>query len=501
MRPLILSIYFIFLSTALLGHSPKRELRGVWVATVSNIDWPSPHNYDGIRQKEEFIDLLNSHQKTGFNALFVQIRTAADAFYAKGPEPWSAFLSGLQGQAPTPFYDPLEFMIQESHARGIEFHAWLNLNRASITTKSLLSGTSIVRLHPEWMMVYNGQHILNFGVPAVRQYMANLVKNLVENYDVDGVHFDDYFYPYPIKGQKINDQETYETYKLPDEGIDDWRRRNVNELIRDISWTLKNSKPKVKFGISPFGIWRHQTDVNPEGSPTRNALQSYDDLFADTDKWVREGWVDYLAPQLYWGINHRVAAFEPLSKWWNAHSYGKPVYIGHAAYHLADTWTPQELAKQLNVSRSLNNIQGSIFFSSNQIINNLKGWRDSLRTNYFSKVALVPPMIWKDSIPPTAPHQVILAKSGNKWMMHWKAGEPSTDLDPVDYYVVYRIKRGEFDPLENADNIIFKGKMNQLMLDQRWVKSGYGFVVTAFDRLHNESLPGTIQWLVPSKLD
>lgn len=501
MRPLILSIYFILFSLTLVGNSPKRELRGVWVATVSNIDWPSPHNYDGIRQKEEFIDLLNSHQKTGFNALFVQIRTASDAFYAKGTEPWSTFLSGLQGQAPTPFYDPLEFMIRESHARGIEFHAWLNLNRASISTKSLLSGKSIVRLHPDWTMVYNGQHILNFGIPAVRQYITGLVRNLVEQYDVDGIHFDDYFYPYPIKGQKINDTETYETYKLPDESLENWRRRNIDELIREISWTIKNSKPKVKFGISPFGIWRHQSTLIPEGSPTRNALQSYDDLFADTDKWVREGWVDYLAPQLYWGINHRVAPFEPLSKWWSTHNYGRPVYIGHAAYHLTDTWTPQELAKQLNVSRSLSNVQGSIFFSSNQIIKNLKGWRDSLRTDYFAKIALVPPMIWKDSIPPTAPHQVNLAKKGNEWIMQWKAGEPSSDQDPADYFVVYRIKKGEFDSLEKSDNIIFKGKTNQLILDKTWVKSGYGFVVTAFDRLHNESLPGTIQWLVPAKID
>jgi uncharacterized lipoprotein YddW (UPF0748 family) len=339
----------------LLAGGPKRELRGIWVATVSNIDWPSPRNYNAIKQQEEFLDLLNSHQKTGFNAIFVQVRTASDAFYAKGPEPWSTVLSGLQGQAPTPYYDPLEFMIKESHARGIEFHAWLNLNRANISTKSLLDAKHLVRQHPEWLLLYNGQHILNFGIPQVRQYIANLVKNLVEQYDIDGIHFDDYFYPYPIANQVLHDQESYDTYHLPDETLADWRRRNIDELIHDISLTIKNSKNKVKFGISPFGIWRHQSDVNPDGSPTRKGLQSYDDLFADTEKWMREGWVDYLAPQLYWGTTHKVAPFESLAKWWSAHNYGRPIYIGHAAYHLSDQWAPAELEKQLFLSQQFHN--------------------------------------------------------------------------------------------------------------------------------------------------
>ncbi len=497
-----LFLFFFFLSPlSLLAGGPKRELRGIWVATVSNIDWPSPRNYNAFKQKEEFIDLLNSHQKTGFNAIFVQVRTAADAFYAKGPEPWSTFLSGLQGQAPKPFYDPLEFMIQESHARGIEFHAWLNLNRASISTKSLLDAKHVVRQHPEWLLTYNGQHTLNFGIPQVRQYIANLVKNLVEQYDIDGIHFDDYFYPYPIANQVLRDQETYEKYHLPDETLADWRRRNVNELIQDISLTIKNSKPKVKFGISPFGIWRHQSVANPDGSPTRKGLQSYDDLFADTEKWMREGWVDYLAPQLYWGTAHKVAPFEPLAKWWSAHNYGRPIYIGHAAYHLSDQWAPAELEKQLGISRGLSNVQGSIYFSSNLLMRNVKGFRDSLRSTHFSNIALVPPMLWKDSIAPTAPHTVVLGKKGMEWQLSWKPGEPSTDHDPADYYVVYRIKKGEFDPLENAENIIYKGKLTQITLENLHIKSGYGFVVTAFDRLHNESLPGTVQWLISKKTE
>ena len=255
----------------------------------------------------------------------------------------------------------------------------------------------------------------------------------------------------------------------------------------------------MKFGISPFGIWRHQSESVLDGSPTRRGLQSYDDLFADTEKWMKDGLVDYLAPQLYWETSHKVAAFEPLAKWWSAHNYGRPIYIGHAVYHLSDVWSPNELSKQLKVARSLPNVQGSIYFSSNLITRNVKGWRDTLRQNQYSSVALIPAMLWKDSIAPTPPHQVSLLKKGEEWLLAWKPGEPSEDQDPPAYYVVYRIKKGEIDPLENAENIIFKGKMNQLILSNNWIRSGYGFAVTALDRLHNESLPGTIQWLIPTK--
>jgi hypothetical protein len=196
-----------------------------------------------------------------------------------------------------------------------------------------------------------------------------------------------------------------------------------------------------------------------------------------------------------------VAPFESLAKWWSAHNYGRPIYIGHAAYHLSDQWAPAELEKQLDISRSLSNVQGSIYFSSNLLQKNTKGFRDSLRQGQFSTIALVPPMLWKDSIAPTAPHTVSLMKKGNDWHLSWKPGEASSDQDPVDYYVVYRIKKGEFDPLENAENIIYKGKLTQITLENQHIKSGYGFVVTAFDRLHNESPAGTVQWLISKKTE
>ncbi|WP_459517774.1 glycoside hydrolase family 10 protein [Aquirufa aurantiipilula] len=496
---LILALFFLMHSLA--AQSPKRELRGVWVATVQNIDWPSARNYNSIKQREEFIDLIDSHHQTGMNAIFVQVRCAADALYAKSTEPWSAYLSGFQGQAPSPYYDPLEFMIEQSHERGMEFHAWLNLNRATMSAKTILSSDHLARRHPEWLFSYNGQLILNFGIPQVRHYIAELVKNLIKNYDVDGVHFDDYFYPYPIKGATIPDEKTFQQYKFPEESLADWRRRNVNMLIQEIAETVKSTKPKVKFGISPFGIWRHQSIDQEDGSPTRAGLQSYDDLFADTELWIRKGWVDYLAPQLYWGTTHRVAPYKALATWWSEHSFDRPIYMGHAAYHLSDLWAPAELAKQLSISRSLPKVQGAIYFSSRQISQNTKGWRDSLRTKHFEHIALVPPMLWIDSIAPTAPHQVNLAKQKDQWILRWKEGEPSLDNDPPRYYLVYRIQKDEIEPLDKAENIIYKGSDKQLIIDSKWIKSGTGFVVTALDRLHNESIPGTIQWIVPNVVE
>ncbi|MEY2793809.1 MAG: N-acetylmuramoyl-L-alanine amidase [Bacteroidota bacterium] len=489
--------FTILLSSIItVSAGPKRELRGVWIATVQNIDWPSNRNFNSITQREEFSNILNSHQQTGINAVFVQVRIASDALYAKSKEPWASVLSGLQGQAPIPYYDPLEFMIQESHNRGIEFHAWLNLNRANLSTKNLLSSEHIARKHPEWLLLYNGQHIFNFGLPEVRNYIEEVVRNLVQNYNIDGIHFDDYFYPYPSANSSIKDQEAFEKYKYPNERIEDWRRRNIDILIQNISYIIKQEKPKVKFGISPFGIYRHKTLNYEEGSPTRKGLQSYIDLFADTEKWIKEGWVDYIAPQLYWPTNHGVAPYGPLLSWWSTHSYERPVYAGIGAYHLKDSWSTNELSKQLQLARSNSKVQGSIYFSSKLLTQNTKGWRDSLRRNHFKEVALVPTMPWIDSIPPKAPHQISLVKKEGEWQLDWKSGEPAADQDPVAYYLVYRFKKTDIDPFEQAEHIIYKGRNTHLNIPNNWMSSGYGFAVTACDRMHNESTPGTIQWVI-----
>jgi uncharacterized lipoprotein YddW (UPF0748 family) len=382
-------------------------------------------------------------------------------------------------------------MIDQTHARGMEFHAWLNLNRATMSSRSLLSSEHVARKHPEWLLSYNGQLLFDFGIPAVRHYIAGLVRNIIQNYDVDGIHFDDYFYPYPDPKSKLQDKDTYEKYRLPGETIDDWRRRNTSALIQEISETIRKTNPKIKFGISPFGIWRHKKNDPVNGSPTSRGLQSYDDLYADTDHWLKQGWLDYIAPQLYWDTSHRVAPFKPLAEWWNEHSYGKPVYFGMASYHLGDVWTNKEMKKQVEISRSMPNGQGLVFYSSTSLTKNTKAFRDTLRANYFATPALIPTSPWLDSIAPHAPTQVFLANKKLKW----DAGEESDDGDPVAYYVVYRIPKQDKKYLDDPKNIIFKGKANEVTLKQDDLLPGYGFTVTAFDRLHNESRPSAVQWI------
>jgi len=354
-----------------------------------------------------------------------------------------------------------------------------------------LSSEHVARKHPEWLLSYNGQLLFDFGIPAVRHYIAGLVRNIIVNYDVDGIHFDDYFYPYPDPKSKLADQDTYEKYRLPGEKIDDWRRRNTSALIQEISETIKSTNSKIKFGISPFGIWRHKKNDPINGSPTTRGLQSYDDLYADTDHWLKQGWLDYIAPQLYWDTAHRVAPFKPLADWWNEHSYGKPVYFGMASYHLMDMWTNKEMKKQVEISRSMSNGQGLIFYSSTSLTKNTKAFRDTLRRNYFADQALLPTTPWLDSIAPHAPTQVFLAHK----KLTWEEGEESDDKDPVAYYVVYRIPKQDKKYLDDPKNIIFKGKANEVILKQDDLIPGYGFTVTAFDRLHNESRPSAVQWI------
>ena len=232
----------------------KREMRAVWIATVDNIDWPSRKNLPPAEQREEFIRLIEAHKRTGINAVFVQVRAAADAFYARGQEPWSEWLTGKQGKAPEPFYDPLDFMIEECHRRGIEFHAWLNLNRTVHRASKSISNENIGRKHPQWVFDYDGYKLFNFGLPEVRDYITSVTTNIVHEYDVDGIHFDDYFYPYTVTGQTLKDEEAYQQYGGRFRNKDDWRRDNVDKLIKQISDAIIAEKPYVKFGVSPFGV-------------------------------------------------------------------------------------------------------------------------------------------------------------------------------------------------------------------------------------------------------
>ena len=473
---------------------PKREFRGVWVATVENIDWPTSARMTSAQQQQQLTDILNAHQKTGINAIMFQVRPAADAYYAKGTEPWAKWLTGKQGQPPVPFYDPLEFAITEAHRRGMELHAWFNPYRATTDNKfSLLSPDHITNLKPDWFLIYGGKKLFNPGVPEVREYIVKVILNVVDNYDIDGVHMDDYFYPYQIAGQKINDAETFAQYGGDFKDIRDWRRDNVNQLIKTLADSIHKHNPRIKFGISPFGIWANQSQ-NAEGSDTRGG-DSYYSLFADTRKWIKEGWLDYINPQLYWPFNYRLAAFEKLVDWWSNNTYNRHLYIGQAAYRINERVSvpfkqPDEMPNQIKYLRENARVQGSVFFSSVSLTNNPLGFTDSLRQNYYKYPALPPAMLWLDSVAPKAPHGLTVTKTAARAVqVKWEAPLPAADKEPVYGYVIYRFENEEKINLEDPKGILHIQYNNQQHFTDTTVEPGktYLYVVTAIDRLKNES--------------
>ena len=380
---LLFTFLYALGSTAQIVAKP--EFRAVWVATVDNIDWPdSPTIYAHI-QKAAFLKLLNMHQRNGMNAVIVQIRPSADAFYPSPFEPWSQWLTGVQGQAPFPYYDPLEFMITETHKRGMEFHAWMNPYRAvfSITNSSITS-THITRQHPEWFITYGDKKYFDPGNKDVQRYVTNVVKDVVKRYQVDAVHFDDYFYPYRIAGKEFPDDAKYKQYG---NGMskDTWRRSNTDSIIVMLGKAIKETNKKCRFGISPFGVWRNAS-VDSMGSNTKAGQTNYDDLYADILLWLRMGWIDYVTPQLYWEIDHKLADFNTLADWWAAHSYGKDCYIGIGYYRANSNaaWKDKtQLPKQIQKIRSLSALKGMAFYSSKVFEKNPNGWNDTLRLNYF----------------------------------------------------------------------------------------------------------------------
>lgn len=373
------------------------EFRGVWVATVDNIDWPTKGNYDSELQKAEFIKLLDMHKRNGINAMIVQVRPVTDAFYPSQYEPWSEFLTGTQGKPPTPFYDPLQFMITETHKRGMEFHAWMNPYRAVFKIgKSSIAATHITRVHPEWFLTYGDKKYFDPGNKEVQEYLTNVVKDVVSRYAIDAIHFDDYFYPYKIPGKDFPDNKSYRLYG---NGMskDDWRRSNTDSIISKLSVAIKKENPKCQFGISPFGVWRNSDKDPVNGSNTNGAQTNYDDLYADILLWLRKGWIDYVAPQLYWEFGHKVAPYEVLLNWWSKHTYGRNCYIGLGIYRANSNaaWKDTtQLPRMIEALRNTPNIQGMIFFSSKTFEKNPNGWGDTLRLKYFKDAAATPAMNW-----------------------------------------------------------------------------------------------------------
>ncbi len=353
--------------------SPKTEFRGVWIATVANIDWPEKGSDTDEKKKEDFLKLLNFYRSLHFNAAIVQIRTAGDAFYPTSLAPWSRYLTGNEGQAPDGNFDYLEWMIEQTHAMGMEFHAWMNPYRATVTldTTQLSSDHDFYRFR-EYMIPYGTRFYYNPGQPEVVNHLTEIVDEVVRKYNVDAIHFEDYFYPYKIEGEVFDDSSAYKQYSLPDQDIGDWRRANVDTLIKSIHQAIKKTKSHVHFGISPFGVWRND-DRDPLGSATKAGQTTYDDLYADPLNWMRNNWIDYIVPQLYFSRTYEPASFEVLLEWWSQNSPNTLLYIGHGPYKIRNNhdsrWNDKnEIPNQIKLTRKNPNVAGQIFFSARSLI-------------------------------------------------------------------------------------------------------------------------------------
>ncbi|APT47561.1 glycoside hydrolase family 10 protein [Bacillus safensis] len=503
MTVLTLMLMFIFLlipSSSLAARAvPKgklestREMRAVWIASVYNLDWPSKKGLPVAEQKQEFIRLLDEIKAMNMNAVIMQIKPTADAFYPSAYGPWSEYLTGTQGKDPG--YDPLEFMIEEAHKRGLEFHAWFNPYRITMnhTDLSRLSADHPAREHPDWTIAYGNQLYYNPGIPETQDFIVSGIEEVVKNYDIDAVHMDDYFYPYKIAGVPFPDQETYETYgKKAFTHIEDWRRDNVNQLVKQINDTIKKEKPYVKFGISPFGVWRNIKD-DPTGSNTTAGMTNYDDLYADTREWIQQHDIDYVTPQIYWSIGFQAADYDVLTKWWSNEVKGEPVhlYIGQAAYKINQNsdpaWSdPEEYFRQIELNRQSQLVQGSMHFSLKDINRNPLNVKDRLIEESYRKPALIPEMPWLHQKAPKKPIIQSVKKTSDGAALQIKNDPHST----VSYYAVYRLtNKGTYELLQtvrkekDAITTIKDLPVNQKKMDT--------YKITALNRLHHESKPST----------
>ena len=488
--PLTLSlILFSSLFFSNVNAQPKNEFRGVWIATVANIDWPLNKDYNPASQKAEFIRQLDLHKKNGMNAVVVQVRPSADAFYPSPYEPWSQWLTGTQGKAPSPYYDPLQFMVEETHKRGMEFHAWANPYRANFSIRSAsIASNHPTRTNPEWFVTYGDKKYFDPGNKEAQAFVVKVIRDMVKRYKIDAVHMDDYFYPYRLPGKEFPDAASYKKYG---NGLskDEWRRSNVDSIILALSNGIKEERADCKFGISPFGVWRNKS-ADPNGSETKAGVTNYDDLYADILLWLKNDWIDYVAPQLYWEIGHPLADFEVLVDWWANRSFGKHCYIGIGIYRAGSNtaWKDKsQVPRMIEMLRKYPQVQGAVYYSSKIFNINPNGWNDSLQNNYHKYPAIIPPMAWIEDTPPPQP---VFKTDFNKE----KSIITTHFFVPFDENIrniaIYRLEKDRFDL--GAKNVF---KLIPYSSDARFVlkldgtekEKGYQYFVTVVNKNNVES--------------
>jgi uncharacterized lipoprotein YddW (UPF0748 family) len=492
MKKLVGLSLVLLLTVNLIGAKhPKKEMRAVWIATVANIDWPSASNLTTAQQKKEFIELLDLCKEYNMNTVVFQIRPSADAFYPSKYEPWSQWLTGKQGKEPD--YDPLAFASAECRKRGLDLHVWINPYRAvSDVNKNQTAPDHITNTHPEWFLTYGTTKYFDPALPETRNFVATVVSDIVRRYDIDAVHMDDYFYPYRIAGVEFPDNQSFKSYPRGYSASqrDDWRRNNVDLIIKQIHDSIKAIKPWVELGISPFGVWRNSTK-DPAGSNTKAGQTNYDDLFADVLKWQRKRWIDYITPQIYWEIGKEVADYKIIADWWSKNSFGTQLYIGQAPYRIdpqskVKSWqSADEIIRQIKLNRKYPEISGSMFFSAKFMRKNPLELHEKMQKRYYRYPALAPSNLRIDPIVPQEPVNAQLASENNQLNFSWEKSKNAKS------YVIYQFKKREKINTEKPEHIFLTTSDNSITygLDKLTDPERFKYVVTAVSKSNTESKP------------
>ena len=478
--------------------NPKREFRGAWLHVIGQSQWM---NKNTEQQKKYICDQFDKLHDAGCNAIIFQVRPTADALYKSDLETWSTWLTGKRGKAPSPMWDPMEYAIEEAHKRGMEFHAWLNPYRVTSDPKEVLPSDHISRQHPERFVKFNGQTFFDPAYQENRDFICEVVADIVDRYDVDAIHIDDYFYPYPAGGKKFNGDDASYARFGNGRNRGDWRRHNVDLLIEQMHDVIKRHKPWVRFGVSPFGIWRNRSS-DPRGSNS-SGLQNYDDLYADVILWAKKGWIDYMAPQLYWTLDMKAAPSRSLAKWWNDNANGIDIYIGQDTKRTMDNPDPgnrdkNELDTKVKLSRKLPNVKGNVWWHGYWVTGNYRGVADSLAMKYQSTIAL-PPAYGDRTVRPKSPVSPRIVKRDGNIYLEWNAPSHASGTkrpDDAVKYVVYQFGGGEKPDYEDSQTIVSMTPFTSLMIcadaDADEIKGG-SFAVTALDRMNRESAPAVVK--------
>lgn len=487
-RAIFLTFASLLVSVSVLAGAPKREFRGAWIQAV-NGQWLG---LTGAQMRQTLSDQLDSLESCGINAILFQVRCEGDALYKSDLEPWSRYLTGKQGQAPDDDWDPLQFMVEQCHRRGMEIHAWINPFRAKTANTTEFAPNHQTVLHPERSIPYGDLVIFNPALKENRDFICKVAADIVTRYDIDGFHMDDYFYPYPRTGE-FEDASFFKNDSRGFDNRDDWRRDNVNLCIEQLYKTIKSIKPWVKFGISPFGIYRNASVDYPDGSAT-SGFQNYSGLYADILLWIEKEWMDYCLPQVYWNVGAKSSDHEILARWWAEHAGNVPMYIGQDVERTVSGKDPKNPKQnqeryKMNLQRSIPQLQGSCQWYAKAVVDNPSNYRTVLAKEYYNYPALQP---LSKGIPQDVPGKVrkpmvVTTKDGP--VLFWTAPKSKTDAARAHKYVVYRFEKGEKIDIEDPSHIVSITDHTFYPLSSEAKGSSCEYVVTALSRVQVESAP------------